>query len=96
MAVMKVVTENTSTAANSIGWPVILTFKTDVIVFNGNTIIYLTSHWQYHGAVVVVIYNYLCNQCLSSLKLWVRTPLSWGVLNTTLCDKVCQWLATNQ
>jgi hypothetical protein len=40
------------------------------------------------------IYNYLCNQCLSSLKLWVRT-LSWpGVLDTTLCDKVCQWLAT--
>jgi len=21
------------------------------------------------------IYNYLCNQCLSLLKLWVRTPL---------------------
>jgi len=20
------------------------------------------------------IYNYLCNQCLSPLKLWVRTP----------------------
>jgi hypothetical protein len=39
------------------------------------------------------IYNYLCNQCLSPLKLWVWI-LSWqGVLNTTLCDKVCQWLA---
>jgi hypothetical protein len=89
------------------------------------------------------IFNYLCNQCLSPLKLWVRTrswrrdeshivldnrsktseylkdlPLmnnanesstNWnqclspltlrvqiqlrrGVLNTTLCDKVCQWL----
>jgi hypothetical protein len=35
------------------------------------------------------IYNYLCNQCLSSLT-WVWTPLRWGVLNTTLCDKVCQ------
>jgi hypothetical protein len=25
------------------------------------------------------IYNYLCNQCLSPLTLWVRTPLRWGV-----------------
>jgi hypothetical protein len=39
------------------------------------------------------IYNYLCNQCLSLLKLWVPIPLSRGVLDTTLCDKVCQWLA---
>jgi len=40
------------------------------------------------------IYNYLCDQCLSPLKLWVR-PRSWrGVLDATLCDKVCQWLAT--
>jgi hypothetical protein len=30
--------------------------------------------------------------CLSPLTLWVRTPLRWGVLNTTICDKVCQWL----
>ena len=35
------------------------------------------------------IYNYICNECLSPLKLWVRTPL-----DTKLCDKVCQWLAT--
>jgi hypothetical protein len=26
--------------------------------------------------------------------LWVRTPSWRGVLDTTLCDKVCQWLAT--
>ena len=32
------------------------------------------------------IYNYLCNQCRS-----------WrGVLDTTLCDKVCQWLVIDQ
>jgi len=38
--------------------------------------------------------NYLCNQCLSWLKLWAG---SWcGVFDTTLCDKVCQWLATGQ
>jgi hypothetical protein len=40
------------------------------------------------------IYNYLCNQCLSPLKLWVWMPFSWGVLDTTLCDKVCR--ATGQ
>ena len=37
--------------------------------------------------------NLLCNQCLPPL-LWVRTLLRWGVLDITLCDKVCQWLAT--
>ena len=39
------------------------------------------------------ILNYLCNRCLSPLTLCVRTPLRRGVLDTTLCDKVCQWLA---
>jgi hypothetical protein len=34
------------------------------------------------------------NQCLSPLTLWVRIPLRRGVLNTTLCDKVCRWLST--
>ena len=45
------------------------------------------------------IYNYLCNQCLSPLTFWVRIPLIQGVHNTfctTLCDKVCQWLATGR
>jgi hypothetical protein len=42
------------------------------------------------------IYNYLCNQCLSPLTLWVWIPLRRSVLETTLCDKVCQWLATAQ
>ena len=40
-----------------------------------------------------LIYSYLCNQCLSPLALWFRIPLRRGVLDTTLCDKVCQWLA---
>ena len=44
----------------------------------------------------VPIYKYLCNQCLSPLTLWVQIPLSKGVVDTTLCDKVCQWLATGQ
>ena len=39
------------------------------------------------------IYNYLCNQCLSPLKLQVWILCRQDVLHTTLCDKVCQWLA---
>jgi hypothetical protein len=35
-----------------------------------------------------------CNHCLSLLTLWVRIPLKRGVLDTTLSDKVCQWLST--
>jgi hypothetical protein len=38
-------------------------------------------------------YNYLWNQCLSPLTLWVRIPLRWRVLDTTVYDKVCQWRA---
>ena len=37
------------------------------------------------------IYNYLCNQCLSPLMVWVR--ISIRPRCTTLCDKVCEWLA---
>jgi hypothetical protein len=64
---------------------------------------YITSHilsqtwiagllwpWSYGSC----IYNYLCNQCLSPLMLWVRILVRARC--TTLCDKVCQWLATGQ
>ena len=30
------------------------------------------------------------------LNLWFRIPLRLGVLDTTLCDKVCQWLAAGR
>jgi hypothetical protein len=33
---------------------------------------------------------------ISPLMLWVWTLLRWDVLDTTLCDKVCQWLATGR
>ena len=36
---------------------------------------------------------YLCNQCLSPL-MWVRISIRSSC--TTLCDKVCQWLATGR
>jgi hypothetical protein len=39
------------------------------------------------------IYNYLCNQC-PSLLMWVRILIKCKC--TTLCDKVCQWLATGR
>ena len=42
------------------------------------------------------IFNYLCNPWISPLTLWVRIPLRWSVLNTRLCDQVCQWLATGR
>jgi hypothetical protein len=41
------------------------------------------------------IYNYMCNQCLSP-QAWVRIPVRLGVLDTTLCDNVCQWLASDR
>jgi hypothetical protein len=31
-----------------------------------------------------------------SLSLWVWILFRWGVLDTTLCGKACQWLATGQ
>jgi hypothetical protein len=40
------------------------------------------------------IYNYLCNQWLSPLMLWVR--FSIRARCTILCDKVFQWLATSR
>jgi hypothetical protein len=38
-------------------------------------------------------YNYLWNQCLSSLTLWVRIPPRRDVLFTRLCDEICQWFS---
>jgi hypothetical protein len=37
------------------------------------------------------MYNYLCNRCLSP-QSWVWISFRRGVLDTTSCDKVCQWL----
>jgi hypothetical protein len=48
--------------------------------------------WSYDS----LIFNFLCNQWLSPLMLWVRIRSWRGVLYTTLYDKVCQWLATGR
>ena len=57
-------------------------------------------HWCYGSAwswsCGSSIYNYMCNQCLLPLKLWVRIQFMVGLLKITLCDKVCQWLATGR
>ena len=42
------------------------------------------------------IYNYLCNQYLSPLTLWIQIPLRRGVLYATSCDKVCQCLVADR
>ena len=53
--------------------------------------------WKAYGIfifnpILVGFYNYLCNQYLSPLMLWVRISIS--VRCTTLCDQACQWPAT--
>ena len=60
---------------------------TDSGIIKGTWWSWLYSSW---------IDSYLCYQCLSTPTLWVRIPLRQGVLDTTLCDKVCQWLATDR
>ena len=62
--------------------------KRTCILFEGRS--YASCSWSYGSW----IYNYLCNQCLSPLMLWVR--ISIRARCTTLCDKVYQWLATCQ
>jgi len=48
--------------------------------------------WSYGSWV----YDYLCNQAPITTKVVSSNPTRWGVLDTTLCDKVCQWFATGQ
>jgi len=67
------------------------------MVFNTDTdltiyFLYLYSGPLWSWSYGSWIYNYLCNQCLSPLKLWVQILLRRGVLDTTICDKV--WSVT--
>ena len=50
------------------------------------------THCSYQGLYGSWIYNSLCSQCLTPLKLWVYSPSWQGVLDKTLCDKLCQIL----
>ena len=71
-----------------------------VLAIQTSYLIYLLCYFFYYffqGRHGSWIYNYLYNQCQSPLlKLRVQTLFMGGLLNTTLCDKVCQWLATGQ
>ena len=42
------------------------------------------------------IYNYVCNQCISPLKLWISLLFRRGVLDTILCNIACQRLVTGR
>ena len=48
----------------------------------------LSWSWS-HGSW---IYNYLCNQCLSPLKLWVRIPFIARCTRYNIMWNVCRWL----
>jgi hypothetical protein len=53
---------------------------------------------HFQMGVVVVMFRMVVGfiAYLSPLTLWVGTPLRRGVLDTTLCDKVCQLLAAGR
>ena len=55
-------------------------------------VLFPSRSWSYDSWIL----NYLCHQCLSPPTLWVRILHRRGVIDTTLCDKVCQWLATGR
>ena len=66
-------------------------------VFIRNTVNIITSRGRRgRDRMVVGFATKLRNQCLSPPTLWVRIPLRRGVLYTTLCDKICQWLAAGR
>ena len=48
--------------------------------------------WSYGNWV----YNYVGNQYISPLTLWLRIALRRGLIKTKLYDKVCQWLAAGR
>ena len=62
-------------------------------VFLNSIINFKKSIFRYHTKLPNISKIYLW---LSPLKLWVWIPLILGVLDTTLCDKVCQLLASGR
>jgi len=58
-------------------------FFEDLFIYKMNFQTYILERPSWLWLYGKWIYNYLCNQCLS--------PPRRSVLDTTLCDKVCQW-----
>jgi hypothetical protein len=75
---------------NSVQWYFQQYFSYIVVVnfIGGRNRSTLRKSWSWsHGSW---IYNYLCNQCISPLTLWIQISFRRGVLIPTLCDTVCQ------
>jgi hypothetical protein len=54
------------------------------------------DRWLFPGGMVRMIVGFITiyrNQCLWPLELWVRITLRRDVLDTILCDQVCQWFS---
>ena len=63
-----------------------------------NILVYSDSHMGRHGRNRMVV-RFTTTYAISAYHHWSCNfePRSWrGVLDTTLCDKVCQWLATGR
>jgi hypothetical protein len=52
---------------------------------------------QWQSIQILIVYflwrSYPCNQCISPLTLWVRTP---RCILYNICDKVCEWLSVGR
>ena len=64
------------------------------ITYQGSVMVVIV--WQLDLQLSVPWVVSLCHECLSPLKLWVRTPFMASCTHTTLCDKICHCLATGQ
>ena len=71
-------------------------YKNPFYDMDSNIIIIFINNSQGRVRMVVGFTIYLCNQCISPLKLLVRIPIISGVFDTTLYDKVCPWLAAGR
>ena len=76
---------------NKVQW---VDFKLENVLVSLHSFFLRNGELLGHSPIRSCIYNYLCNQFLSPLKLWVRTRSWWGVLDRTLCDQFCLWLGT--
>jgi hypothetical protein len=82
-----------STYTVSGGW-IYEHYTVTIILGRGTFPLELEPSWSWsYGSW---IYNYLCNQCLSPLELWVWTAFIARCTRYNICDKVCQWLATGR
>ena len=64
--------------------------------WNHETLTTFIAVGRQRGRMVFGYMTHVCNQCLSPLPLFVRIPFRRGVLDTTLCDKVWQWIAAGR